>query len=282
VVFSIKFMENIIENLKKILRGADIKNISFKRNLAKEYLQIIALDFIYSHKDYGKLVFYGGSCLKHCYGLPRLSEDLDFVDLSKKIDIVRLAADLKDYFAKTGDIEIKTTTQKFRIYLKFPILRDLGLAERGESDLLFLKVEIFSDFDFCKNYKTEIVPIFKYNRSLLIKAFDLPTLMATKIRAVFLRKWEKTDKTGKITAKVKGRDYYDLMWYLEKKIRPNLDCIENIKDWNDLKTKLIVAINRADGKSIYTDLEPLIADANFVKKLSKNIKQILTAQINAL
>lgn len=282
MVFSIKFMESIIEKLKKILRDADIKNISFKRNLAKEYLQVVALDFIYSNKDYGALVFYGGSCLKHCYGLPRLSEDLDFVDLSKKTNMGRLAADLKDYFAKTGGIEVKTATQKFRIYLKFPILRDLGLAERGESDLLFLKIEIFSGFTFCKNYKTEIVPLFKYSRSLLIKAFDLPTLMTTKIRAVFLRKWEKTDKSGKITAKVKGRDYYDLMWYLEKKTKPNLDCIESVENIADLKIKLIAAISRADEKSVYTDLEPLIADANFVKKLSKNIKVILTAQINAL
>jgi predicted nucleotidyltransferase component of viral defense system len=263
-------MENIKENLKKILRESDAKNISFKRNLAKEYLQNVALDFIYSHKDYGALVFYGGSCLKHCHDLQRLSEDLDFVDLTKKIDIVRLASDLKDYFAKTGDIEVRTAIQKFRIYLKFPILHDLGLAGGDESDLLFLKVEIFSGFDFCKNYKTEIVPIFKYNRSLLIKAFDLPTLMATKIRAI------------KTTAKVKGRDYFDLIWYLEKKVKPNLDCIENAKDWDDLKAKLIVAIGRADGKSIYTDLEPLIADTNFVKNLNKNLKQILTAQINSL
>ncbi len=275
-------MENIKENLKKILRESGTNNISFKRNMAKEYLQAVALDFIYSHKDYGALVFYGGSCLKHCHDLPRLSEDLDFVDLKNKIDIVRLAGDLKDYFARTAGIEVKTAIQKFRIYLKFPILRELGLAELGESDLLFLKVEIFSGFDFCKNYKTEIVPIFKYNRSLLLKSFDLPTLMATKIRAVFMRKWEKTDKAGKITAKVKGRDYFDLMWYLEKKIKPNLDCIEGIENMADLKTKLIASINRVDEKSVYTDLEPLIANAKFLKNLSKNIKQILTAQISSL
>lgn len=275
-------MENIKENLAKFLRESGRKNISFGRNLAKEYLQIAALDFIYSHKDYGKLVFYGGSCLKHCHGLPRLSEDLDFVDLRKQIDIGKLAADLKNYFAKTGGIEIKTAIQKFRIYLKFPVLRDLGLAERGESDLLFLKIEIFSGFDFCRDFKIEIVPLFKHNRSLLVKTFDLPTLMATKIRAVFLRKWEKTDKSGKTLARVKGRDYFDLMWYLEKKIIPNLKCVESVKDLPDLKSKLAAAVQKADAKSIYLDLEPLIADANFVKKLSKNIKPILLSQITSL
>ncbi|MFA6376228.1 MAG: nucleotidyl transferase AbiEii/AbiGii toxin family protein [Candidatus Paceibacterota bacterium] len=275
-------MENIKENLIKFLAQNNAVSVSFKRNLAKEYLQIAALDFIYSHKVYGQLVFYGGSCLKHCHDLPRLSEDLDFVDLKKEIDIADLAADLKNYFFKTSGIEIKTTVQKFRIYLKFPILRELGLADKSESELLFLKVEIFTGFDFCGAFKTEIIPIFKYSRSILVKSFDLPTLMATKIRAVFHRKWEKTDKSGKVAAKVKGRDYFDLMWYLQKGISPNLDCIENIKDTADLKKKLMKAIAKVDEKSIYIDLEPLLADANFIKNLSKTIKQILITQVKAI
>ena len=269
------------ENLLKLLAEKNVKNMSFKRNLAKEYLQIIALDFIYSHKDYGQMVFYGGSCLKHCYGLPRLSEDLDFVDLRKTVKIDQLANDLKEYFAKIGNIEVKATVQKFRIYLKFPILRELGLVGGDEPDFLFLKVEVFNAFDFCKTFKTEIIPVFKHNRSLLIKTFDLPTMMATKIRAVFLRKWEKTDKKGDLLMKVKGRDYFDLMWYLQKKITPNLGCIENIKDAADLKDKLIGAIDKVDSKSILLDLEPLIEDMVFLNNLSKNIKLILINQIKS-
>ena len=121
---------------------------------------------------------------------------------------------------------MKTTVQKFRIYLKFPILRDLGLSAREETDDLFLKVEVFSEFDFCEHYSTEIRPIFKYNRSVLIKMLDASTLMATKVRAILFRKWEKTDQQGNTTVKVKGRDYFDLLWYLQKGIQPNLSCIE--------------------------------------------------------
>ena len=64
----------------------------------------------------------------HCYYLPRLSEDLDFVDLKKKIDIPELAEDLERYFKKNTDLKVKAVSQKFRIYLKFPVLHELGLA----------------------------------------------------------------------------------------------------------------------------------------------------------
>jgi len=275
-------MEITTTILNNLLNQAPSLNKLFLRNLLKEYLQILVLDFIYSHKKYSQLIFYGGSCLKHCFGLPRLSEDLDFVDLKAKINLIELAKDLKNYFIKETDLTLKTNVQKFRIYLKFPLLYQLDLAQKGASDLLFLKVEIFSNFDFCQNYKTEIIPLFKFNKSTLIKTFDLETLMSTKIMAVLHRKWEKTDKTGRVLAKIKGRDYFDLMWYLQKEIKPNLKCIEQVKSIKELKAKLLKLIEQVDAKSIKFDLEPLIKDVVFVKNLSKEIKGILKREVQKL
>jgi hypothetical protein len=148
--------------------------------VVKEYLQIVVLDFIYSHPVYSQLLFYGGSALAHCFDLQRLSEDLDFIDETKKIKVPKLAEDLENYFAKRTDLDVKATVQKFRIYLKFPILRDLGISTREETDVLFLKVEVYSEFDFCERYTTDIRPIFKFNRSVLIKTLDPATLMGDK------------------------------------------------------------------------------------------------------
>lgn len=275
-------MEETRAFLKNLLAASFSESKIFKHNILKEYLQILVLDFIYSHKDYSQLVFYGGSCLAHCYGLPRLSEDLDFVDFEKQIDIAKLAEDVESYFKKNTDIALKAVCQKFRVYLKFPLLSDLGLAKAGESDVLFLKIEVFKGFDFCRNFKTEIMPLFKFNRSVLVKTFDLPTLMSTKIMAILLRKWEKTDKEGKTIAKVKGRDYFDLMWYLEKNIKPNIGCIAEVKNEEELKEKLLMAVDKADALSIRIDLEPLIADRKFVEKLSVNLKDILKREISKI
>ena len=275
-------MEEIKTVLKNLIDAAPSKNKIFKRNILKEYLQILVLDYIYSHKDYSRLIFYGGSCLAHCHNLPRLSEDLDFVDAKNEISIARLADDLEKYFNKKTDIKVRATTQKFRVYLKFPVLYELGLSEAGESDFLILKVEVFQDFNFCQDFKTEIIPLFKLNRSILVRAFDLPTLMATKIHAVLFRKWEKSDKTGKVIAKVKGRDYFDLMWYLQKEIRPNISCIEGTANLDELKEKLSEAVKKADARSIQTDLEALIDDKNKVLRLSDNMNDILIREIGKM
>lgn len=272
-------MEILKPSLKNLIAESTSGNDLFKRNLLKEYLQVVVLDFIYAHPQYSKLVFYGGSCLAQCFSLPRLSEDLDFVDEKGKIAITGLARDLKKYFKENTDLEASATVQKFRVYLKFPILHDLGLGKKGETDLLFLKVEIFSQFTFCKKYKTEIRPFFRFNHSILVRTFDLPTLMATKIRAVLYRKWEKADKAGRITVKAKGRDYFDLMWYLQKGVRPNLGCIENVASSSALKKKLLAIISRVDARSIQLDLEAFIDDREYVKKLSKNMKEILKREI---
>jgi predicted nucleotidyltransferase component of viral defense system len=273
-------METIKPVLKNIISESPSRNNLFKWNLLKDYLQIVVLDFIYSHPAYSQLLFYGGSALAHCFGLERLSEDLDFIDEKKKINVSKLAKDLEDYFLKRTDLPVKTTVQKFRIYLKFPILHDLGVTTREETDTLFLKVEVYTDFDFCERYTTDIRPVFKFNRSLLIKTLDPSTLMATKVRAILFRKWEKTDKQGKTTVKVKGRDYFDLLWYLQKGIQPNLSCIEGFKDMKELKEKLLSVVARIDSQSIQLDLDALIDNPNFVKNISRNLKAILEREIS--
>ncbi len=272
-------METIKPVLASILSESPSRNNLLKWNLCKEYLQIVVLDFIYSHPAYSQLLFYGGSALAHCFGLQRLSEDLDFIDETKTVDVVRLAKDLGDYFSARTDLEVTTTVQKFRIYLKFPVLRDLGISTRDETDFLFLKIEVYSKFDFCERYTTDIRPIFKFNRSVLIKTLDLATLMATKIRAILFRKWEKTDKRGTTTVKVKGRDYFDLLWYLQKGIKPNLSCIEGFDTMEALKEKLLAMVGHIDTRSIQLDLEALIDNPNFVKNMSRNMKTILEQEI---
>ena len=68
-----KTLENIVQEKKRLgLPGFVIKNI------LKEYLQYPVLSFIYNDKKYKSMIFIGGSCLRTCFDLPRLSEDLDF------------------------------------------------------------------------------------------------------------------------------------------------------------------------------------------------------------
>jgi len=274
-------MEDLKFSLKEIIKeNQDCSNV-FKRNLLKEYLQIFVLKFIYSHPVYSDLFFYGGSCIFHLFGLPRLSEDLDFVDQKKKIKLNDLASDLENYFSKNTNLNLKIKIQKFRIYLKFKILAELNLIEENKknSDFLFLKIEICQR-NFCQKYSKEIIPLFKFNQSLLIKTFDLSTLMATKIRAILFREWQQSDKKGNILIQVKGRDYFDLMWYLNQKIKPNINCLKDIGTLPEIKEKLLNKIEKLDKRSIKLDLEAFIRDQKFLNNLGENIKNILKRDIN--
>ena len=269
----------MFENIKALLSESAGLSGLFRRNLVKEYLQTLALSFVYSRAPYNALIFCGGSALGHCYGLPRLSEDLDFIDAQNTVDLAALGADLKEYFHSRHGLKLVPKIQKFRLLLKFPMLFELGLARYPESDLLFLKIETYRDFSFCRKYKVEIVPLFEHGQSVLVRTFDLPTLMATKIRAVLNRRWEKTGKKGAPLAVVKGRDYFDLMWYLQKGVEPNLDCMENIPDKKELYLKLAAAVGKIDAKSVKYDLDALIADRDYVNDLAGNLKQILLERL---
>jgi len=265
---------------EKLVRDLGPADKSFKRNLLKEQIHILALDFLYSHPVYGQLIFYGGSCLRHCFNLPRLSEDLDFVDLKNNIDLGKMAEDIESFFYNETDLRPKVLVQPSRIKLKFAILKELGLALPSDYQSLLLKIEVFKHFDYCAGYKVDVVAIFKLNRSVVLKTFDLPTMMATKMAAVLHRKWQKIAKRGEVLASVKGRDYFDLIWYFNQGIKPNLKCIMDFKDGANLKDELLKAVAKVNEQSIKFDLEPLIEDKNFVDNFSKNIKAILKREID--
>ena len=73
--------KQILITLKQKLDTLEEKGLAsaeILRNSAKEEIQYYVLDFIYHHPKYSKWIMYGGSALRICYGLNRMSVDLDF------------------------------------------------------------------------------------------------------------------------------------------------------------------------------------------------------------
>lgn len=273
-------MEQLLSQLQTLAHeSTGLNSAAFIKNKLKRYLQILLLDFIYAKPPYSQVYFYGGTCLAFCFGLPRLSEDLDFVDMTGKLALPMLAQDIERFFAASTELRVHTKVQKFRIYVKFDILRELGLAAADESSVLFVKVEICPVWQYGGKYETQFKPLFIENKSIIIRTFDLPTLMASKIGAVLERKWEKTDRTGKTIIAVKGRDYFDLMWYLQKGIKPNMACLPGIKNIIELKKRLQALVEKVDERSLQLDLEAFIEDPIFVKNIGTHMKKILLREI---
>jgi hypothetical protein len=188
-----------------------------KRIILKEALQVFVLDYLYNHPIYRRLNFYGGTCLHIVYGLNRLSEDLD-LDNSESIPLTDLEKDLQNYFYQTAgypDTAAKTQVGEGgvrRITLKFPILYALGLTPYP-NEVLHLKVEVSQHKQVSIIQKT---PVLVYGRSFVTAHFSLETMMAGKMLACLERNFHR----GKEGAAIKGRDFYDLLWFMQMQIHP--------------------------------------------------------------
>lgn len=184
-------------------------------NVIREYMQVLILKAIYQSK-YGRgLSFIGGTCLRICYDLKRYSEDLDFA-LDQKIpaysfyELNRLIAS----FLKNTDFEIDLTVSEDKMVQKSfisvnRILHIFGLSP-VQSQKIHVKLEV--DTHPVKVYNSEIETFFvtKFDEMFPIIKHTDETMFAGKICAIINRVYTK------------GRDFYDLLWYLNRKKSMNL------------------------------------------------------------
>lgn len=265
--------------LNEIAKEQKIKGVNnqITFNILKQHLQYYFLNFLYNSK-YGKdLIFIGGSALRVCYGLNRLSEDIDMdTEQGRVINKKELAEDAIKYFKQIylfDKIEYTITGHYEKIYFKFPILKELGLANINDSDKLHVKLEISDAIS--GNYKTELTPVSKIGFNFIVRNYNLETLMASKICVIFSRKYFKGDDEN---YNFKGRDYFDLLWYLQKEIIPNMEFIKdtlNIDNLEELYLKLNDLIQKINVKYLKEDLIPLFEDGNFIENYCENYKEMV-------
>lgn len=248
------------------------------KNFVKEYLQYPVLECVYTTPDYQPWVFYGGSCLRVCFQAPRLSEDLDF-ELTQKdfgaLDLPRIAAAIKERLTRDRGLSLETKIQsRSRIYLKFPMLHRLRLATREESDFLFVKLEF--SVSPSSTASTELTPVSQFGYNFIVRHYPLPRLFAGKIAALLTRVWFK-GKGDEVD--IKGRDFYDLYWYLERGVEPDWDFLAKhvkISNRRELNRVLRERIWRAvTHQKLSYDLKNFFPDQRFVEDFCLNYKEIM-------
>ena len=264
-----KSLKNIVEDSKE--KGYEESKI---RIILKEYLQNIILYILYNNEESSKLIFYGGSCLRKIYDLDRFSEDLDFEN-PDEISLDILSEIIREYFKsiKMKGVECKAQESEHisRVTVKFPILKDMGLSN-NENEKIHVKVEV-NRFPTGK-YPTELTSKMLGGYSVILKHYDISTLFACKIVACLDRIYVK----GKKKIYVKGRDFYDLIWFLNNtNIVPNKEklldvnnryTVKEVFNLLDEKVTLIKSLDLLD------DLENLIEDSKYIKKWCNNFQEI--------
>lgn len=217
----------IEKELERIVREEREKGTSreYIVNLLKEYLQVYFLYFVYTSPDYKRLIFTGGTCLRHFYGLERLSVDLDF-DYLTKPDVGTMLERIKRFFRQRYKYEALQGSIKQKedqLLFKFPVLRKLNLAERDASDLLYVKI------DLAVNASPSVHPVKTaknvHGFNFVATHYDLPDLMAGKLHAILTRRYLRGKENR---GAVKGRDYFDLLWFVKQGVKPNLRRLSDL------------------------------------------------------
>jgi predicted nucleotidyltransferase component of viral defense system len=248
----------------------DKMSLEEKAHLVRENLQILILKILYDLGMFKYLAFVGGTALRMLFNLRRFSEDIDFSLIQKKgYDFSKLLYNLQYQLKKYGfDIDVKENDQKTvkAIMFRFKsILYDLGLSDM-KSQKLSIKVEI--DTNPPLGYQKNISLISKIY-VFTVTHYDLSSLYATKLHACFFRKY------------VKGRDFYDLIWYLGKKISPNFQLLNNAIRQTTAEVVTITEENfteflkdrlsRIDFTKVKRDVERFLVDKEELKLLDRNL-----------
>ena len=199
-------------------------------NALREILQEIALLGLWRSKFFEHSAFYGGTALRVLYGHDRYSEDLDF-SLLKPDDLFSLEAYAGSLQREINSFGFQVDFERRRKSLQTPIesaflktntYKQLIIIEASE-DLLRdlhpsknLKIKLEVDTDPPGGFETEtryVLQPFPFS----VRIFSLPDLFAGKLHAVLCRHWR---------SRVKGRDWYDLIWYASKHPEVRLSHLE--------------------------------------------------------
>jgi hypothetical protein len=206
------------ERLREILRGRDPGPAA--RNLVREYLQAKVLEALQRAGAMVPLAFQGGNALRFLHGIRRHSEDLDFAlerpgpgyDFRGYLDAIRADLEREGYRVEIGRPSDRKVVHS--AFVRFPgLLHELGLSGHRE-EALSVKLEVDTRPPRGAVLETTVV---RRHLLLRIQHHDRASLLAGKLHAILRRPWPK------------GRDYYDLVWYLSDRDwpAPNLVLLNN-------------------------------------------------------
>jgi hypothetical protein len=213
--------------------------------------------------------------------MPRFSEDLDFavVEPGRPIAFRENAENVRGVFAAEGyEVGLRLSDKKTvkSAFVNFRgLLFELGLSAHA-SETLSIKVEVDSNPPAGAKTLSTVV---RRHVILNLRHHDKASLLAGKLHAFLARRY------------IKGRDIYDLIWYLSDRTwpEPNLELLNNAlaqtqwqgptltdQSWRPLVLQRVEAL---DWKRVVADVEPFLerpADTALLTR--ENLTSLLSGQ----
>lgn len=198
-----------------------LNTIEDEEHALKEILQEIALYGLANANFFKEAIFHGGSALRILYGLPRFSEDLDFLlknpnpEFNWEPYMDAISTTCKQYGVRSEIIDknrVNNTVKKM-------FLKDNSIGKiinlsfvHYPAKKLAIKFEIDTNPPLGSNLELKFL---EFPLDYSIVAQDLSSSFAGKCHALLCREY------------VKGRDWYDFAWYVAKKVVPNFIFLSN-------------------------------------------------------
>lgn len=248
------------------------------RNLAREYLQARILAALQRVGAMIPLAFHGGTALRFLFAHGRYSEDLDFA-----LEGDRQAYDFRRYLqAIRGElmpegyaVELKVNDHKtvHSAFVRFPrLLYELGLSGQP-GEVLAVKLEVDTSPPAGAELATTVVRRFVV---LQLHHHNKASLLSGKLHALLQRSYAK------------GRDIYDLLWYLSDPAwpPPNLILLNNAlaqTGWQggilteaNWRERVHARLRQLDWKDIQADVRPFVEPGFDLSLLTlKNLEHVL-------
>jgi predicted nucleotidyltransferase component of viral defense system len=186
----------------------------------REITQEIILMELSRYDFFSKAEFHGGTALRILYGLQRFSEDLDFALLKPDpcFSLIPYLNHVSEGLRAFGyDFEVQDRSEADSA-VKKAFLKDDSLGKvlvfknTGPIKKMIIKLEIDSNPPL--GAMTEIKPLL-FPVAFNITAKNVESSFSGKIHALLCRPY------------VKGRDWYDLIWYVGQKTKINYELLKN-------------------------------------------------------
>lgn len=283
------------EALASMLRGYDCSSAQDYRQALREILQEIALLGLWRSKFFESAAFYGGTALRILYGLDRFSEDLDFSLLSpdEGFDLTKYLTGLeKEVNAFGFDVNVEQRRKAVggavqSAFMKADTAKQLLVIQVAEEivrqiprgQLLKIRLEVDTDpppgFDTHTRYLLQPIPF-------AARVYKLPDLFAGKMHSVLCRRWKM---------RVKGRDWYDLVWYVAHHPELHLSHLEQRMrqsgDWEGAEALaaesfqgiLNEVIDKLDVDRAKKEVEPFLKDPRALDIWSRDFFRNIAGRI---
>ena len=267
--------------LRRVPQDSDLERSQAMRQVMQE----IALAGLVRRGFFAKAAFYGGTCLRLFHQLPRFSEDLDFSLLQPDPDF-RLQPYLQGMEEEFSGLGIEVQISEKQKTNPSPILSAFLKASTTIVQLAItgtktLRIKFEVDTDPPLGFSTE-EQLLLQPYSCYVKCFSLSDLFAGKMHAVLFRQWQQ---------RVKGRDWFDLEWYVRGGIPLHLDHLaERARQsghWpldqpfsaSSLQVLLAERIARLDVANARLDIERFIAQPEPLAIWSQDYFQQLAQRV---